>query len=159
MARKKEDYSKYVGQRFGRLTAVGVDPGNHRNLICRCDCGNTKVVRVDALRHGNVKSCGCLGKESFEYFLKHNYVDGTSLSRIASRKVQANNKTGCKGVFWNQKLGAYTVSIGLRGKIIYIGRFSDRMDAIAARLKAEEEYYAPILAAHNYGRTQKRGAK
>lgn len=30
---------------------------------CRCKCGNAAIVSTDNLRSGQVKSCGCLGRE------------------------------------------------------------------------------------------------
>lgn len=53
------------GQRFGYLTAVqkeNSDPhGSH--WLCYCDCGNEIVTRIDRLRSGKAKSCGCLQKD------------------------------------------------------------------------------------------------
>ena len=51
-----------TGQRFGALTVLGrakCEEG-HGAWLCRCDCGNEKVVRTYDLRHGRVKSCGCM---------------------------------------------------------------------------------------------------
>jgi 5-methylcytosine-specific restriction endonuclease McrA len=60
-----------TNQRFGRLTAVKtVPPPEHikSNLdtkywLCRCDCGEEKIVRGTFLRSGSIKSCGCLNKD------------------------------------------------------------------------------------------------
>lgn len=60
-----------TGQRFGRLVALGY-VGNilmgkknapFAGWLCRCDCGNTKVVIGSNLRLGYTQSCGCLQKE------------------------------------------------------------------------------------------------
>lgn len=34
-----------------------------RKFECRCDCGNLIVVKLNHLRNGNTKSCGCLNDE------------------------------------------------------------------------------------------------
>ncbi len=50
-----------VGQRFGKLVVVevrGYTRGN-QHLLCRCDCGNEKVVRAGNLSRGATSSCGC----------------------------------------------------------------------------------------------------
>lgn len=51
------------GKRFGRLVVTSWHdcprPGSHR-WLCRCDCGNKKVVWGGSLRSGFVNSCGCL---------------------------------------------------------------------------------------------------
>lgn len=54
-----------TGQRFGRLTVIGMADTDTRKTywICQCDCGKIKQVRSDGLICGNVKSCGCLKAE------------------------------------------------------------------------------------------------
>ncbi len=52
------------GERFGKLTAV--EPTDRRedggSIVwkCHCDCGNDTEVSWNRLRHGRVRSCGCL---------------------------------------------------------------------------------------------------
>lgn len=57
-----------VGQRFGRLTVIDpvVQKDRHSNVkaLFRCDCGSEKVIYVNGVRSGKVKSCGCLLKEA-----------------------------------------------------------------------------------------------
>lgn len=54
-----------TGQRFGRLIAVREvqTEARGRYYLCRCDCGSEKIVRLDQLRSGKTKSCGCLNHE------------------------------------------------------------------------------------------------
>ena len=58
-----------IGQRFGRLTVVAqaedyIFPNGEcrSQWMCKCDCGNEKVVSGKYLIRGT-KSCGCLAKE------------------------------------------------------------------------------------------------
>jgi len=53
------------GDRFGRLVIVREVERRKkkRYFLCRCDCGNERVVRLVAMRAGEVKSCGCLRDE------------------------------------------------------------------------------------------------
>lgn len=56
-----------TGKRFGRLTVVrryGTLNGRQSTWLCKCDCGNEKVVTAGHLRQGNTLSCGCLAKET-----------------------------------------------------------------------------------------------
>lgn len=51
-----------TGQRFGKLTVESqatsaADKSARWN--CRCDCGNTCIIRGRSLRQGKVKDCGC----------------------------------------------------------------------------------------------------
>lgn len=51
-----------VGARFGMLTVLeraGHDAGRAYLWLCRCDCGETSIVRATSLRKGTTKSCGC----------------------------------------------------------------------------------------------------
>ena len=55
-----------AGGRFGRLSVNSVSHKNKRGEIywnCRCDCGNNKIVRANALTSGNTLSCGCYHRE------------------------------------------------------------------------------------------------
>lgn len=52
------------GQKFGRLTVLARDFSRSETAwLCQCDCGNQKVQTSVSLRHGNVRSCGCLRNE------------------------------------------------------------------------------------------------
>lgn len=55
-----------VGHRFGKLIVV-CRAGNDYPVRwrCRCDCGNETIVRAEALRSGNTRSCGCLHELPF----------------------------------------------------------------------------------------------
>lgn len=74
-----------IGKRFGRLVVIEKsEPINiynrksHSYWKCICDCGNEKLVRIDHLIRGHVKSCGCLGRESK---IKHGMIN-TKLYKV-----------------------------------------------------------------------------
>ena len=55
-----------TGKRFYRYVVigfVGVDKWRSSQWLCRCDCGNEKIVRGKDLKRGVVKSCGCFKTE------------------------------------------------------------------------------------------------
>jgi len=55
-----------IGQRFGRLIVIKRDYSKLRKRpywLCRCDCGEERVLRGSHLEAGEVKSCGCLREE------------------------------------------------------------------------------------------------
>ena len=63
MGRKCVDLT---GMKFGRLTVIeraGSD--KHRNALwlCKCECGNEKIIIGNNLKKGNTMSCGCLASE------------------------------------------------------------------------------------------------
>lgn len=56
-----------VGERHGQLTVIeclGTDDKGNRLVNCSCDCGGSKKTRLDYVRRGKVKSCGCLVSEA-----------------------------------------------------------------------------------------------
>ena len=77
-------------------------------------------------------------------------VEGTSLGKISSSTLNSNNVSGCKGVSWNTKTSKWFANITFQKKRIFLGSFALPEDAIAARKKAEETYYAPILEKFKY---------
>ena len=54
-----------IGYRFGRLVILDMVSDGRRgtHFLCRCDCGNEKVVSRNNLTTGNTTSCGCKIKE------------------------------------------------------------------------------------------------
>ncbi|MBO5036736.1 MAG: AP2 domain-containing protein [Clostridia bacterium] len=51
-----------TGKTFGDLTVVSLSEptlSGRRRWLCRCVCGNTKIVSEDNLKRGHTKSCGC----------------------------------------------------------------------------------------------------
>lgn len=56
-----------TGQRFGRVVVIDRSTSKPRGATwwnCKCDCGNTKVLRGSLLVSGNTRSCGCLEAEN-----------------------------------------------------------------------------------------------
>ena len=59
-------YLDITGQEFGRLKVIefaGYDQNKAITWRCKCECGNTVVVRSDHLRYGRTSSCGCMKAE------------------------------------------------------------------------------------------------
>lgn len=50
-----------TGKRFGRLTVICLDHKENGYYFweCKCDCGNSKIVKTSLLRNGHTQSCGC----------------------------------------------------------------------------------------------------
>jgi len=49
----------------------------------------------------------------------------TSSQNQHNRKINKNNKSGFKGVWWNKKRGKWEAYTRLKGKKIHLGRFND----------------------------------
>lgn len=54
-----------IGMQFGRLSVIGY-AGKFKRVhkwVADCDCGNRVIRRLDHMRSGRSKSCGCLNAE------------------------------------------------------------------------------------------------
>lgn len=79
--------------RFGRLTVIkDVGRSKDRQILwlCKCDCGNEKIVRAGNLKNGHIRSCGCLQQESRKI---HSVTHGLSKTRIY--KIYLGMKKRC----------------------------------------------------------------
>lgn len=223
-----------VGEKFGKLTVIEqaedyVEPnGNHSpRYTCICDCGNTINVRADALKTGHTKSCGCYQSESLkerltipntyklfdeygicydstsDYFWKfdlddydlikkyvwhadkrgyarggdynnrvkmHRLVLGvenainkriivdhingdptdnrksnlrlcTNEENSHNRCIHKNNSSGITGVSWINREQKWIATIGINGKLKFLGYFNNKEDAKKCRQEAEDKYY------------------
>ena len=112
-----------IGDRFGRLivTAVGLRKHGHRACAVRCDCGVDSVTRLQALRAGRAKSCGCVnpqrGKARTHGFGKHpSYVRWYHMMlRCYSPRNKGFDRYGGRGIAvcarW-QQVAHFTADVG-----------------------------------------------
>lgn len=160
--RKREpanNYEDLTGSKFGRWLVLGrgafppeeYREGNEKWWLCRCECGKERMVRRAALLSGRSTSCGCKrtetalrqicpeGQNSFGRY------KGTAICQVRPRKLNSNNKSGVRGVYFSKKENCYIAKIGIQGKTITLGRFANLTDAAKARKAAEDKYFAPLL--------------
>ena len=55
------DLSYLIGKRFNKLTIIEILPKIHTTnvVLCKCDCGNERVVSISSLVSNKVRCCGC----------------------------------------------------------------------------------------------------
>ncbi len=99
---KGDDMSTLIdltGNRYGRLTALSIavraKHGKSTMWLCLCDCSTRTIVQSQHLRHGKIKSCGCIKKgpktKKFECFginqtlRKWSYFTGIKQHTLYSR--------------------------------------------------------------------------
>ena len=86
-----------TGKRYGRLVVIErtKNKGSKTAWLCKCDCGNEKIVTGDGLNRGNTKSCGCLSKE------------------IARNRQYKHGKTQCRlyNVWYSMKRRCYDKNV------------------------------------------------
>ncbi|EAH0379396.1 AP2 domain-containing protein, partial [Listeria monocytogenes] len=153
-----------TGKKFGRLTVKEFVRSENGNALwkCVCVCGNEKEVLAHNLKRGYVRSCGCLSEDTGRKYAYKNLrsetaqknalkrklevdaVDGTMKSAL-TRSLSTRNKSGIKGVRWNEARNKWEASITFQKKAHFLGRFEKKEDAVKARKDAEEKYFKPIL--------------
>src|SRR6266699_2957182 len=91
MTKAAQAYTRHLqpGQRFNKLTAVA--PAGHEShgrkkplWLFRCDCGSEFVVRLESVKGGNTKSCGCHKRDTALAMGLANVTHGQSDTRIYS---------------------------------------------------------------------------
>lgn len=85
-----------IGKRFGLLTVVERKPSDAKGQsmwLCRCDCGNEKIIRGHDLTQGKTQSCGCTRKYNcglYKHGLSHTRLHGI-WRNIKGRCYNPNN--------------------------------------------------------------------
>lgn len=75
---------------------------------------------------------------------KSNLRKATSLENMKNQSKHKNNTSGVSGVSWHKKIEKWCARIGVDNKMINLGCFTDKKDAIKARLEAELMYYGEL---------------
>ena len=85
-----------TGQRFGKLTVLSrAETQNKRTRwLCECDCGNSCVVRADALRSDKTISCGCAQRENTSAANFKNEIGNKYGFLTAIKPLQEKNSNG-----------------------------------------------------------------
>lgn len=132
-----------TGKQFGKLKVMKLAKHikGRAYWLCECLCGNKVTVASSNLTRENTTSCGCAQKDKLHELFK----EGTNIAIIKSKRLPANNTSGCKGVSWNKKLSKWQAYIGLQKERTHIGYFDNYEDAVDARKQAEENFYKPII--------------
>jgi hypothetical protein len=97
-----------TGQRFGFLVVLerAENKGKHTCWLCKCDCGNEKIISGKSLRKGLTISCGCYAKEQRrKATTKHgfartrlNYLYDRMKHRCYSTKDKYYKNYGARGI-------------------------------------------------------------
>lgn len=125
--------NEFNGEKWGKLTIIDAYRKRGRvYAICKCECGNTKTVRYDALTSGRTQSCGC--------FAEANYYKPFDLAG----KI---NDYGCKAIKQIRVGNRYkwAATIVFKGKTYHLGRYHNIEDAAAVRKEAEDALFGDFL--------------
>jgi len=105
---KESNLINIEGKRYGKLLVVEYVESRNGNAywLCKCDCGNDKVISANGLKAGNSKSCGCKqgnfvhgewskGIASYSKYRRKNPV--VKLRHNVSRAIREKIKTIVRG--------------------------------------------------------------
>ena len=87
----KNNFIDLSGRRYGRLLVIAQSEKTHYGnymWLCKCDCGNEKVVAGNSLCSGNTKSCGCLRKENTTQMKTSHNLSKTRIYSIWGKMVR-----------------------------------------------------------------------
>lgn len=91
---------------------------NRNYCLCKCSCGEERVVRYDSLIKEEVRSCGHLQKESVskknKYVFKENYIVGISNNTKSEFFIDYIDFDKIKDIGWSENKEGYL--IGKRNK-------------------------------------------
>lgn len=135
-----------TGRRFGRLVVLkrfGSSPNGGARWLCKCDCGNEKVVDGVRLRDGETSSCGCLRAElARERFNNDPQIrknrgqqerlftdDGLPYSTVKKSK---RNHTGVIGVSLDHTTGKWCARLMIHNRYVLLKRFNEFEAAVEA---------------------------
>lgn len=152
------------GTKFGRLTVLR-NATRQGYTVCRCECGNIKEIRSSSLTkaYKPTRSCGCIQREVAKHIgnktiannskpqIETNIQHNTNFQVIENPAPPKNNRSGQKGVWWNEQRGLWESYINVHGKRIHLGRYFSYDDAVKARKRAEEEYFIPLIEQKDRG--------
>lgn len=132
-----------TGQRFGKL--VVIKELGYNRVLCRCDCGNIKEINKSHLLNGDIISCGCKMRKNAIEARAPKLYKGTDINKISTATATSRSSTGVRGVSYSKSRGRYRASIGFCGQKYDLGYFDTIEEAVAARRRAEEKMYKPLI--------------
>ena len=127
-----------AGKQFGYLKAIEPTGEKSRKGCywrCQCKCGREVELPATRLLTGNTLSCGCLSAEHLQRVNK--YFEGTSIRQSLEEKVTSTRAgSGYTGV--TRRRGKWMAYIKYKGKIYYLGFYTELEDAVKARARGKQ---------------------
>lgn len=143
--RLEERKDDLTGRKYAELTVIkyiNTSPDKkNRYWSCRCSCGKIVTVSTTDLTTGRIKSCGHLVGEKVSEIADC----GTNPASIYSKKLNARNKSGVKGVYYDTNKRKWIAEIMFQRKRYILGSYHDKNDAVSARKEAEDKLFGDFF--------------
>lgn len=96
----------FLGAKFGRWTVIDNKRINYKKILCKCECGNEKLVDLGLLKIGESLSCGCLRKQMMQESMTTHHMSNTRVyntwtkmkERCNNRNVKSYKNYGGRGI-------------------------------------------------------------
>ena len=146
-----EDYDKIKNfcwfiDGCGYVTAKLRDGSGKHILMHNLVMGQKYNDHINSIRNDNRKSnLRIPGKEDGRVSYSFDSINNMN------KRIQRNNKSGVPGVHWHKRDNIWESYISVNNKRLYLGRYTDFDEAVAARKAAEEKYFK----SYSYDNSQK----
>ena len=111
---------------------------NGYHYVHTWDANLKKIIKMSHLIIG--KNYDHINRNSMDN-RKSNLRLATQSENMKNRKKFKNNMSGITGVYFHKNTSKWEARISNDFKVVYLGRFDNKDEAIKARLNAELEYY------------------
>lgn len=138
-----EDYPKVCNYTWNEKTGQGYIVANYNH---------TKVslhrLLFDDLNNSNM--IDHINRNKKDNRKKNLRIVNNSQNQM-NRDKPKQNTSGVKGVYWHKSKEKWQANIQINNKLIYLGIFDSKQDAIEARKKAEKKYFNEYNYYQNIG--------
>jgi hypothetical protein len=110
----------------GTRSLVGWNPNEQKNITMHQLLGYKNYDHIDRNELNN---------------RKNNLRQCTTRDNCRNKSIRTNNSSGIIGVHWAKKSNQWRAQIGVDGKILHLGYFINKDDAIRTRLLSEQKYF------------------
>lgn len=125
---------KELGKKYGKLTILKyefTDKYYYKHYLCKCECGNTKVINLNNLKGGKTQSCGCnyktilgnLYKKKNHYCIKDNFVIAYTTNTNKEFYIDLDDYIRIRDVSWYEAQNGYIAHKDKNKKVILLHRF------------------------------------
>lgn len=89
-----------TGQKFGMYTVLGYSHTKDAQpyWVCRCDCGNERVVAGNNLKRGKSISCGCSRRVNIKHNTRLYHIHGGMIQRCYNKNSPEYEFYGGRGI-------------------------------------------------------------
>ena len=77
---------------------------------------------------------------------RSNLREVTHTENMRNHSKRKDNTSGYTGVTWDKRVGMWEAQLCIHNKCLHLGKFTDKIEALKERLRAELKYFGPDFA-------------